>query len=128
VASLLTLQLFLLGSAVSTSDGAPRDGVGSARGVPFPAGGILRLRLLPFAPFHSVCSLCSRLSYIADRGVVPHLPVGLPYVVYYCFARPDGPFGGLPWKCPFRREAFRSCFPFACPFYVHHGVLHVDWF
>ena len=101
MASLLTLQLFLLGSAVSTSDGAPRDGVGSARGVPLPTGGILRWRLLPFAPFYSVCAPCSRLFYIDERDVVPHLHVRLPYMVIYCFAHPVGPFGGLPWKYPF---------------------------
>jgi hypothetical protein len=78
-ACLLFLGLFVWVCVVSIADGDFRGEVGTAYRVPLPSGGVPRWRLYPFAPSRSVCAPCIRLVYMLQNGVVPCLPVGLPY-------------------------------------------------
>ena len=111
-------------------DVVPRGAVDSARGVPCLAGGTARRRMyhFPFALFHVVCAPYILLFYIVGRVVVLLPPVGLRYMVFYCFVGPVGPFGSFLREYPTCREAFLPSPPSAFPSCCRLGVLHVAWF
>ena len=111
-------------------DVVPRGAVDSARGVPCLAGGTARRRMyhFPFALFHVVCAPYILLFYIVGRVVVLLPPVGLRYMVFYCFVGPVGSLGSLPREYPTCHEAFLLCPPSAFPLCCRLGVPLVGWF